>query len=38
MPSYMVPKEVELRDSLPRNANGKLDRARLAREARGEDA
>jgi acyl-CoA synthetase (AMP-forming)/AMP-acid ligase II len=29
MPSYMVPSEVEIWDSLPRNSNGKLDRAAI---------
>jgi long-chain acyl-CoA synthetase len=27
LPPYMIPEEIELRDELPRNANGKLDRA-----------
>jgi acyl-CoA ligase (AMP-forming) (exosortase A-associated) len=26
MPSYMVPKEIEIRESLPKNSNGKIDR------------
>jgi acyl-CoA ligase (AMP-forming) (exosortase A-associated) len=30
LPSYMVPAHVEWRDLLPRNANGKIDRAGLA--------
>jgi amino acid adenylation domain-containing protein len=30
LPAYMVPDEVEFRDVLPRNSNGKVDRARLA--------
>jgi acyl-CoA ligase (AMP-forming) (exosortase A-associated) len=30
LPTYMVPAHVEWRDSLPRNANGKLDRPALA--------
>jgi acyl-CoA ligase (AMP-forming) (exosortase A-associated) len=30
MPSYMVPTHIEWRTSLPRNANGKLDRPALA--------
>jgi acyl-coenzyme A synthetase/AMP-(fatty) acid ligase len=34
LPSYMVPAQVEWRDSLPRNPNGKYDRARLAAELR----
>ncbi len=32
VPGYMVPAVVEWRDALPRNANGKLDRARLKGE------
>ncbi|MGE0667630.1 MAG: acyl-CoA ligase (AMP-forming), exosortase A system-associated [Sphingomonadales bacterium] len=35
LPSYMVPKAVILRDSLPRNANGKIDRSGLGREMAG---
>jgi acyl-coenzyme A synthetase/AMP-(fatty) acid ligase len=34
LPAYMVPDAVELRDALPRNSNGKVDRARLARSDR----
>lgn len=34
LPAYMVPAAVYLRESLPRNANGKLDRAALAAEYR----
>jgi amino acid adenylation domain-containing protein len=30
LPGYMVPDVVEFRDALPRNSNGKVDRARLA--------
>ena len=30
LPGYMVPDIVEFRDELPRNSNGKVDRARLA--------
>jgi acyl-coenzyme A synthetase/AMP-(fatty) acid ligase len=30
LPTYMIPAHVEWRDELPRNANGKLDRASLA--------
>ncbi|MEZ5987790.1 MAG: acyl-CoA ligase (AMP-forming), exosortase A system-associated [Planctomycetota bacterium] len=32
LPLYMVPKEVQARAELPRNANGKIDRPRLKRE------
>ncbi len=32
LPPYMVPEEVEFRDSLPRTGNGKIDRQRLQRE------
>ncbi len=32
LPRYMVPLAVEWRDALPRNANGKFDRARLKNE------
>lgn len=32
VPAYMIPATVEWRDTLPRNANGKLDRARLKKE------
>ena len=32
LPPYMVPQRVDVRPSLPRNANGKIDRALLARE------
>lgn len=35
LPSYMVPKAVVLRESLPRNPNGKIDRSGLARELAG---
>lgn len=35
LPRYMVPLAVEWRDSLPRNANGKFDRARLRNELAG---
>jgi amino acid adenylation domain-containing protein len=34
LPSYMVPDVVEFRDALPRNANGKVDRARLAEQGK----
>ena len=32
LPSYMVPRSIEVRPQLPRNPNGKFDRALLARE------
>jgi acyl-coenzyme A synthetase/AMP-(fatty) acid ligase len=32
LPTYMVPARIEWRASLPRNANGKLDRPKLAAE------
>ena len=32
LPAYMVPARIEWRDALPRNPNGKYDRARLAVE------
>lgn len=32
MPLYMVPAEIEFRDSLPRHANGKLDRSQVKNE------
>jgi len=32
LPPYMVPEEVEIRDTLPRTGNGKIDRQRLLRE------
>lgn len=32
LPSHMQPRIIEWRDELPRNANGKLDRAAIARE------
>lgn len=35
LPGFMVPAVVILRDSLPRNANGKIDRPALADEVRG---
>ena len=31
MPSYMVPKEVRIRQELPRNSNGKIDRVEIYR-------
>ncbi|NTS64042.1 AMP-binding protein [Sphingomonas sp. HHU CXW] len=34
LPTYMQPAEIMWRDELPRNANGKLDRARIAAEVR----
>jgi amino acid adenylation domain-containing protein len=33
IPRYMVPEIVEFRDALPKTSTGKIDRARLAREA-----
>lgn len=33
LPSYMLPSQIIFLDSLPRNANGKVDRARLAEMA-----
>ncbi len=35
LPRYMVPHHIEWRDSVPRNANGKYDRTRLARDLEG---
>ncbi|MBV8433368.1 MAG: amino acid adenylation domain-containing protein [Candidatus Eremiobacteraeota bacterium] len=32
LPPYMIPQHFEIRDSLPKNANGKVDRVALARE------
>jgi len=32
LPPYMVPEQVEFRDTLPRTGNGKVDRQRLLRE------
>lgn len=32
LPSHMNPRVIDWRDELPRNANGKLDRAQIARE------
>jgi D-alanine--poly(phosphoribitol) ligase subunit 1 len=32
LPPYMIPQRVEVRDSLPKNANGKVDRIALAAE------
>jgi amino acid adenylation domain-containing protein len=32
LPPYMVPEQVEFRDTLPRTGNGKIDRQRLLRE------
>ncbi len=36
LPSFMQPARYEWRDALPRNANGKLDRAELRAELQGE--
>jgi acyl-coenzyme A synthetase/AMP-(fatty) acid ligase len=35
LPSYMIPKELELRKTLPKNPNGKIDRAVIQREELG---
>jgi acyl-CoA ligase (AMP-forming) (exosortase A-associated) len=35
LPGYMQPARIDWRDALPRNANGKLDRAAIAAEVRG---
>ncbi len=35
MPSYMVPRDVEIRESLPKNPNGKIDRAAIYNQQRG---
>ena len=35
LPSFMQPSRYEWRDALPRNANGKLDRASVAAGLRG---
>lgn len=32
MPSYMIPKETEIRTLLPKNSNGKIDRAAIYRD------
>lgn len=32
MPPYMIPQTIEVRPSLPRNANGKIDRSLLKTE------
>ncbi len=32
LPPYMIPEEIEFRDSLPRTGNGKIDRQRLQQE------
>jgi acyl-CoA ligase (AMP-forming) (exosortase A-associated) len=34
LPQFMVPASIQVRETLPRNANGKVDRARLAQETR----
>ena len=36
LPAYMQPARIEWRDDLPRNANGKIDRAAVAAAVRGE--
>ena len=33
LPSYMIPGRFEIADELPRNANGKVDRSRLKKQA-----
>ena len=33
LPPYMVPRRIEIRDALPKNANGKIDRNTLTEEA-----
>ncbi len=38
LPNFMQPARIEWRDALPRNANGKLDRAQVAVDAREECA
>lgn len=38
LPAYMVPKQVEFFDRLPRNANGKIDRAAIAAQVTGKPA
>ncbi|MGH8651911.1 MAG: AMP-binding enzyme [Gammaproteobacteria bacterium] len=35
LPAFMVPDHIALRDALPRNLNGKIDRKRLAGELTG---
>ncbi len=35
LPAFMVPQQVQWRDSLPRNPNGKYDRPKLAAELKG---
>lgn len=32
LPAYMIPEQIQFRDSLPRTGNGKIDRQRLQRE------
>ena len=32
LPAYMVPRRIEIRDALPKNANGKIDRKKLTEE------
>ena len=33
LPAYMLPRRIEVRDALPKNANGKIDRKTLTEEA-----
>jgi D-alanine--poly(phosphoribitol) ligase subunit 1 len=33
LPPYMVPRQIKIRDALPKNANGKIDRKTLTEEA-----
>jgi len=33
IPKYMIPEEIDLRDSLPKTSTGKIDRQRLLQEA-----
>jgi acyl-coenzyme A synthetase/AMP-(fatty) acid ligase len=38
LPEYMVPRKLHFRDKLPRNSNGKLDRAAVSKSLEGNDA